>query len=40
LSSNQSVFIVTGSSHFSSAMIAASDCSMRSRWVEGSMPIM
>ncbi len=39
-SSNQSVFIVTGPSHWSSAMIASSDSSMRWRCVLGSMPIM
>ena len=39
-SSNQSVFIVTGSSQRRSAMMASSDSSMRWRWVTGSMPIM
>jgi hypothetical protein len=40
LSSNQSVFMVTGSLHSSSRMIASSACSIRGRWVVGSMPIM
>ena len=38
--SNQSVFIVTGSSHFSSRMIASIASSMRGRCVLGSMPSM
>ena len=38
-SSNQSVFIVTGSSHLRSRMMASSASSMRGRWVTGSMPI-
>ena len=38
--SNQSVFMVTGSSHFSSRMIASIASSMRGRCVLGSMPSM
>src|SRR5262249_12932717 len=40
LSSNQSVFMLTGSSQRSSAMIAARDSSIRGRCVDGSMPSM
>ena len=39
-SSNQSVFMVTGSSQRSSAMMASSDSSIRGRWFTGSSPIM
>jgi len=35
--SNQSVFIVTGSSHLRRRVMASRDSSMRRRWVEASM---
>jgi hypothetical protein len=39
-SSNQSVFIVTGSSQRRRSMMASSASSIRGRWVTGSMPSM